>query len=241
MSHVKEYIRGSLARCGWFVRRTAGLPAGVNFEHDFLTTARLRSPEVMLDVGAHRGETAERFTLSFPLARVISFEPVAANFAVLKSRAKAWPRVECHQLALGARAETVEIVLQPDSQTNTLRERANPKLSKAGCETITVTTLDEISSKLGVDQIDLLKIDTEGYELAVLAGGANLFRDRRIKCILLEATLDPADTTHTALSAVCDFLRPHEYNLAALYDQVIWREPVRLAYFNALFVPAATR
>ena len=240
MSYVKDFIRGSLARGGWFVRRTAGLPAGVNFEYDLLSTARLPSPKVMLDVGGHRGETAERFTLSFPLARVISFEPVAANFAVLKSRAKAWPRVECHQLALGARAETVEIVLQTDSQTNTLRERANPERGNAKSEKIAVTTLDEIAAKLGIDQIDLLKIDTEGYELAVLAGGANLFREGRIKSILLEATLDPADTTHTALPAVCDFLRPHGYNLAALYDQVIWREPVRLAYFNALFVPATT-
>jgi FkbM family methyltransferase len=239
MPSIKETFRRQLARRGWFLRKIAGLPAGVDFEHDFFVTAGLPQPRIVFDVGGHHGETAGPFSRSFPAARILSFEPVHDNFAVLSERARAWPNVECHQLAFGNRTEKVSIVLQSDSQTHTLKAHAGTSPDPGQrCETVNVTTLDEFTAGRQIAGIDLLKIDTEGHELAVFDGARRLLDRHRIGPILFEASLDPTDTTHTPLPEATAFLRPFGYELAAIYDQVVWRRPTRLAYFNALFVPA---
>jgi hypothetical protein len=130
-------------------------------------------------------------------------------------------------------------VLQDDSQTHTLRARAaaQPALG-VRVETIKVTTLDTFVETHRLSMIDLLKIDTEGHEMAVLSGALALLEHQRIGLIFLEASLDPADAVHTSLPVAATFLRRFGFQLAAIYDQVIWRNPVRLAYVNALFVPS---
>ncbi len=233
---MKEKIRRLLSHYGWFLRKTPGLPAGVDLEHDWHALAGLPQPRVIFDVGGHRGETCERFALGFPNAAIHSFEPVRDNFAALNARASAYPNITCHPLALGARRERIAIVLQSDSQTHSLRHRAVD--ASAPAETIDVTTVDEFCSECGLARVDLLKIDTEGCELAVLAGAHALLTQRAIGPVLLEASLDEDDHEHTMLADATKLLCPFGYRLAALYDQVMWRDPTRLAYFNALFVPA---
>lgn len=232
---IKEKIRRLLARRGWFLRKMAGLPAGVDFERDWTALAGLPAPRVIFDVGGHRGETCERFALGYPMARIHSFEPVAANFSVLQEQARRFPSVVCHPFAFGCKSEQVTIELQPDSQTHSLRHRASSASPQT--ETIIVKTIDEFCSVEKIPRIDLLKIDTEGHELAVLTGAHVLLERHAIGPILLEASLDPDDHEHTQLVALTAHLKPYGYFLAGLYEQVMWRDPVRLAYFNALFVP----
>jgi FkbM family methyltransferase len=51
---------------------------------------------------------------------------------------------------------------------------------------VTVLTLDEETERLGIDRIDMIKIDVEGYEPKVLAGARRLLREGRIRAILCE-------------------------------------------------------
>jgi hypothetical protein len=51
---------------------------------------------------------------------------------------------------------------------------------------VAVETLDEVSLREGVQYIDFLKIDTEGHELAVLAGASRMLREHRIGHIQFE-------------------------------------------------------
>ena len=239
MQNIKTLLRRLLYRRGWFVRTNAGLSAGLSLPHDLCSVARLPPPRVVLDIGAHHGETAEQFSHAFPAAQIHSFEPIQANFAVLVARARAWPHVTCYRLALGERTEEVSVFLRADSQTHTLQPRPGDTLRpNQERELVQVITLDAFAATHSLATIDLLKLDTEGHELAVLRGARDLLAHRRIGAIFLEASLDPADSTHTALPTAAAFLRPYGYELTAIYDQVMWRNPVKLAYFNALFVPA---
>lgn len=56
----------------------------------------------------------------------------------------------------------------------------------ASASTVRVVPLDQEAARLGIERIDLIKIDVEGYESKVLAGATRLLRERRIGAILCE-------------------------------------------------------
>jgi Methyltransferase FkbM domain len=51
---------------------------------------------------------------------------------------------------------------------------------------VTVTTLDEYCAANGIERIDLLENDTQGYELEVLRGAESLMAAGRIRLVYLE-------------------------------------------------------
>jgi hypothetical protein len=65
---------------------------------------------------------------------------------------------------------------------NFIVERA----SRPGDEPVTAVTLDRKCAELGVDRIDLLKLDIQGAEAAALAGAGSLIDRGRIGMIFLE-------------------------------------------------------
>ena len=234
---IKSTLRRLLAERGWFIRRSDSLPFGVFLSRDLATIAGLPSPRIIFDVGAHHGESCDRFAEEFPTASIHAFEPVRITYQNLVTHLASRASVSAHQLALGARDEIVSIALQSDTQGNSLSHLAPPGSPNA--ESITVTTLDAFCSSRSISHIDLLKIDAEGHELAVLTGAREALARRAIGPIFAEATLDEADSSHTPLQALITHLRPYGYSLAAIYDQDTWRNPSRLGYFNALFVPSS--
>lgn len=228
-------MKAFLEKNGWYVRKTVGLPAGVDCFHElrYRLGANLKT---VLDVGAHHGETTFAVLERFPEALVHAFEPVGTNFQIMKAMVRHLPNVTCHQFALGDRAGPIDILLQEDSQTHTLRRQAPVNGSSTAPTTrVDVTTLDAILRDTPIGHIDLLKIDVEGHELKVLSGARETLLKDPPRFLLLEATLDPADDVHSPLIEIAACLSTFRYRLVSIYDQVIWSGPSRLAYFNALF------
>ena len=54
------------------------------------------------------------------------------------------------------------------------------------CEKVTVTTVDQICDTERIEQIDLLKIDTEGHEMDVLQGASSMISSGSIPAIQFE-------------------------------------------------------
>ncbi len=235
LKRAKPLLKAFLEKNGWYVRKTKGLSPGVDCFHElrYRLDAKLK---IVLDVGAHHGETTFAILERFPNALVHAFEPVGMNFETLRFMVHRLPNVICHRLALGDRGGTLDILLQEDSQTHTLTQQAPVDRSSALRTTpVNVTTLDAFLVDTPTGPIDLLKIDVEGYELKVLSGARQTFSKRPPRFVLLEATLDPADNVHSPLVDIAAWLIPYGYRLLSIYDQVVWPAPSRLAYFNALF------
>jgi len=60
-----------------------------------------------------------------------------------------------------------------------------------GIHKVPVTTLDLFTAEIGVDKIDVLKIDVEGFDFQVLKGAAQLLKEKRIKVIFVETPDTP--------------------------------------------------
>lgn len=237
-----KFIWGIAERNGYRLYQKAGMPWGVDHIIDVqrLSKALGRSVRTIFDVGANVGQAARNFLHHFPEARVHSFEPDPDTFQALVSGVDSG-RFEAHNFALGAEpGEQVLYRYEGQSVINSMVEdapyavRFERKGTPLGIE---VRTLDGFCADRSVERIDLLKIDTEGFDIAVLQGARETLRRGAILFVYAEfnevATSRGSGTTLLALE---DLLRPLSYKLVAPYTDYLVPEGDLFAVRNALYV-----
>ena len=135
---------------------------------------------IVFDVGANRGEWAEQAMAFHPRACLHCFEPGESAFRELS--AVLGDRVQAHNVAVSSEAGTVVLHTAEDPEQSSLFSRRH--FGDVGSETVQAVTIDQICKREGIEEIALLKIDTEGNELAVLQGAVETLP--RIKTIQFE-------------------------------------------------------
>jgi FkbM family methyltransferase len=130
--------------------------------------------KVVFDVGAAIGEAALPMARAFPSAKLYCFEPIPAQFEKLKARTATFSdRITYFNHALFDVNDTAEFGIWKDHPD------ASSFLSELGqAEKISVVRkrLDDVVHSLGITHIDFLKIDVEGVEKEVLAGGEHALK-----------------------------------------------------------------
>ncbi len=155
----------------------------INGEVRFLRS-QAHGCDVLFDVGANRGKWTQHALAATKEAQIYCFEPLPALYQTLL--ANQFPRrVVCNQFGLSDETGERQMNL---TTTSLYGRRPNPDSGPASSltETVRLSTLDEYCAEQGVEQIDLLKLDVEGHELAVLRGGQQMIREGRIKRIQFE-------------------------------------------------------
>lgn len=137
--------------------------------------------EVVLDIGAADGLYAILAAAASPTARVLAFEPGAeAARMCARNLALNLPltrRVELHALALGAAdAEATLYVAGETGGTSSLDPAFRAQRRE---QRVTVRAGDSLLAELAVPRVDLIKLDTESTEPAVLRGLAGTLRRDR--------------------------------------------------------------
>ncbi len=106
-----------------------------------------------------------------------------------------------------------------------------------GDERVSVTTLDLFARENDLQHIDLLKVDAEGHDLAVLEGAEQLLAAGRVTAVLVEVGFRREPNKFTLLDDARDLLAGHGLGLLGLYDQTReWSGIPRLRFANALFL-----
>lgn len=197
------------------VRIYRTLPPGVELADDIrgLRGFRMR---VILDVGANRGQSCDAFLRTWPEARIFCLEPAPATFEELSRRFAGVGGVRCFRLAAGAVSGKAKLFIDsPTSEMNRLVEEG-----AAGCEEVEVTAVDDFCRAHGIDEIDFLKVDTEGHDLEVLRGAASMLETGRVGLVRVEASMNPDNRYHAALEDFRKYLEPMGYRLFKFYEQM---------------------
>ena len=218
------------------------LPRGVDLRYDIATALPRLGIEMVFDVGANVGQSAHRYLHWFPDAQVLCFEPARSTFERLQRKLGAEPKAQCLRLALGARSGSARMLVEPNSELSFIIGAAGSGAASAGAavEEVEQTTLDDFCRERTIARIGLLKIDTEGAELDVLAGAAGMLNEQRIDLIQVEAGMNDANRRHVPLEALNARLQASGFRLFALYEQMHeWptAEP-HLRRVDAVFVSA---
>jgi FkbM family methyltransferase len=151
----------------------------------------LRAGDVFLDVGAHVG------TISLPVARhltaigggrVIAVEPATDTAKALQGNVdlSGVHNIDVVQVALGARPGSAALHSDPvrfDAADVAVRSFYGPGGSD---QQVDVITFDSWAEASNLKRLDVIKIDVEGAELAVLEGMAESIRRHRPRLIGVE-------------------------------------------------------
>jgi FkbM family methyltransferase len=165
-----------------------------------------------IDIGANVGTWSAMMSGANPGAEGVAVEPGAQALQALRSRLDG--RVEIVNAAVAESPGVMSLFEQPSaSQHSSLVWRPE---DRTGIEReVAVTTVDALMSRLQWPQVDLLKIDTEGFDGRVLEGATNALAERRLGIIQFEYNIQWAQAGST-LAAVLDRLHSHGYEVFAL-------------------------
>ena len=146
------------------------------FEDEIKFLRRLVQPgQTVVDIGANVGVYALSLARRVgPTGQVWAFEPASATAALLEASITAngttWLRLQSQ--ALSDHTGTAWLQMPGQSELNSLAtDQQGPG------EQVPLTTLDACLAEFGWQQVDLLKIDAEGEEERILAGGQSFFAE----------------------------------------------------------------
>lgn len=195
------------------------LPRGTDLFVDLREYFPRFDVRVVFDVGANVGQSALPFLEQYPDCHVYCFEPVEANFQKLRARLGNNERVRCVQAALGRSAGQVRMILNGRGDRFRLAQ-GNGSAAPDGCTVaVPIDNVDAYAAAADVEQIDFLKIDTEGHDLAVLEGADRMLSEGRVQMVQVEAGMNPENMLHVPLAKLQRFLETRDYYLFAFYEQ----------------------
>jgi len=198
-----------------------------------------RSPELfaggdVLDIGANIGYTAYVFARAIKAPeKVYAFEPDRASFATLEEivrRKKLSGTVEIFNMAVGSADGSVSFWHNDEHSADhriVTEQFRGPKLAAEKITTVALTSVDNFVAARNLDSISFIKIDVQGYELAVCEGMRKTIEKFPAMCIAFEYAPDGMRGLGFEPSALLDFFRAAGYQL-----YILTRDATTLALDN---------
>jgi FkbM family methyltransferase len=207
-------------------------------EHD-LPRLILKGDPLIFDVGANKGQTIELLRRAFRNPRIYSFEPARELAEGLRKKYSEVP-VVVEQMALGEKEEVRSFIHYENNELSSFltlnQDVENPfRETKVSCrESITIDTVESYAKRNNIRKIDLLKIDTQGFDFEVLRGAEDMLDGESIRAILVELNFVPLYATQCRPGQIVDWLGEHGYSLVGLYEEV--RSNMVLSWATGLFL-----
>jgi FkbM family methyltransferase len=237
---VKAVLKRALARFGLYLGR---FPRADTLEqHLAHLFGRLRV-NCVFDVGAHHGEYAEDLRGLGYQGRIVSFEPVPENFAVLAGHAQKDGRWQVRQLALADRAGGADMNVLGGSTFSSLlepneygRERFGDKMAVARSQAVPVARLEDVFDEClaGLDRPRVfLKADTQGYDLEVLRGAGS--RLDQVVGLQVELSVKPIyRDVSTSFGGAVAWLQERGFELTGLFPVTWERDGLRVIEYDCV-------
>jgi FkbM family methyltransferase len=192
---------------------------------------------VLFDVGANRGQTIERFRATFASPVIHAFEPGRDTFADLQRRMAGVPDLHLNNVALGERSESRTFYDTDPPDMSSLLEQSVDAWGRIQAKyPVEVVTLDDYCAAHGVERIDVLKSDTQGFDLAVIKGAQRMIERRAIRMIFMEITFSDMYKGTPRFDEIYAYLADRRFALVSFYD--FYYQHGRAGWTDALFITA---
>ncbi len=198
--------------------------------------------KTIVDVGANKGQFAQKTTLLFPDAKFYCFEPLLGPFQILER----WSlninaNIEVFNLALGdERGKTdMNYHINHDLSSSILKSTEltsdiYPITKNQEIVSVNIDTLDDFfSDKVESIQADLLiKLDVQGFEDRVIKGGKKVFSIA--KAVIIEVNIDSLYEGQASFNKLVVLLSDLGFDYAGNIEQA-YSNQGKCIYLDALF------
>lgn len=145
---------------------------------------------IIIDIGANKGNYSVSCKKINKNAEIFALEPHPKTYKILLSKAKEF-KFKSFNLASGNEQGNIKFYDYKDndgSEHASLLKDVIEKIHNASAveHCVEIIKLDDFVVNNQINHINLLKIDTEGYEMEVLKGAEKLIEENKIDCIHFE-------------------------------------------------------
>jgi len=213
----------------------AEIPFGSNPFEDIHTFLKNNAFPVIFDVGGNVGQSVDEFKKIFPDSSIDSFEPGPDTFAKLREHCMEIEKVKVWNFAIGS---CKGILPFQENTRSVMSSFYSPGENWWGeikkVTNVEVTTLDAFAEQQKVNFIDILKSDTQGFDLEVFKGAERLINENRIGVILCEIIYSNIYEGTPSFTNVLSYLLDHNFLLVGFYSQC--HQNHLLSWSDALFI-----
>jgi FkbM family methyltransferase len=191
----KDLIKTIIRKSGFEVRRFSPITSEAARMQCLFNYYNI---DLVLDVGANRGDYAKFIRELGYAGRIVSFEPLSSAYSQLQASSCKDPLWEvAPRTAIGSKNEEVTINIAANSQSSSILEmlethvEACPASAYCGSERVSLSRLDTIAKNyINSDTSSIfLKMDVQGFEKEAIAGASQILH--LIKGIQVELSLVP--------------------------------------------------
>ena len=209
---------------------------GVDSDNDIQTLLAGISSPIVFDVGANTGQSVRSITTLLGSCEVHSFEPGPVAFRQFETATREIPNLHRVNAAVGSVSGRQVFLENTYSDMSSFLRPAKAAWGNVISKTLVdVITIDEYTERHNVERIDLLKIDTQGYELEVLKGATRAMLAARIRLIYLEVIFSEMYDDLPPFDVMYRFLLDHGFGLVAFYEFELLGNHLA-SWANALFL-----
>lgn len=235
MRQVKRTIQKLVRSFGYDLTRfVPDLPG----RDPYADMRRLSDPSVapvIFDVGANLGQSVRKFKDAFPKCTIHSFEPSPRTFLTLRENVKFLGDLHLWNCALASTVGELILFENCYSDMSSLLKPGEFAWGEVETETIVeVQTVDSICALANVERIDILKSDTQGYELEVFKGAARMMAENRIGLIFAEVMFREIYEGMPSFDQLYGYLTARNFALVSFYQFHFQRGMV--SWTDALFI-----
>jgi len=202
----------------------------LSFDEIFKKIIKNEKP-VIFDIGANKGQSIDRFLKVSNNAVIHSFEPNIDEFDLLKKKYNTNKNIKLNNIALGEKkrkkyfnvtehsANSSFLDLKKDtnwiklrsSQLNIDKENYIKKKLEVDIE-----TLDDYCNQNSIEKIDIVKIDTQGYEEQILIGCKKMIAAQKIDALEIEIVFSSVYEKYVSFSDIEKYLVPNNYRFSGI-------------------------
>jgi len=232
MDKVKSVIRGALGFAGLQLRR---IPKLDDVDRAIATLVEQDSQPLILDVGANEGQSVHRFKRLFPECELHAFEPSPSTFQKLKLNTLNFANVVYNQAGVGSKTGILSLRENEYSDMSSFLEPSESCWGNIVNTTrVPVVTLDSYCESKKINEISILKTDTQGFDYEVLVGATNLIQFSRVHIVLTEMIFSDMYKNSKPFGEYYSFLKESGYKLVGFYG--FGRQDGLASWCDGLFV-----
>jgi len=199
-----------------------------------------RSP-VIFDVGANICHTIDKYLVINNKVIIHGFEPTPKLFTALKEKYKSYSSIRLSSFAVSNKAGVEMLNLNKSLDTNSLMNSVKLGVSSDSlCETLNtvevkLNTIDNYCLVNNIPNIDLIKIDVQGYELRVLKGASKMLSNSAIGCVFIELYFKEQYEDQPLFAEIYSFLVSHGFLLRDIYNR-FYSDKGDILWCDAIFL-----